>query len=139
MPQNPRTDDIRTPRTLDEADSAIDLCEEILESIENDLVAKVNDNSFNSHSDYEEWVSRTNAAKKRWTVKSRELRYYRSRIKAGETPQDVEIERLKIELNQRDERIRTLNQTLKTVREQLHAAVPEAAHLHDGEKQNRTG
>lgn len=132
MAQNPRTDEIRTPRTIKEADTAIDFCEEVLRSIDEDLESNKN---FDNDRERAEWVARTNVAKKRWAVKRRELLYQRARIEAGEDPLNLEVERLKQELGVKEERIRQLNAALKSVKEKLSAAspdVPEADASPDG-------
>lgn len=116
MAHNVQTEDIRTPVTVEEAESALDLADSVLCAIESDLENRIREN-FPGESEFQEWRGRTLSAEKRWKVKYRQLKYELSRLKAGTPPKDEQLEALRGQLKERDQEIVRLRKQVADLKE----------------------
>lgn len=96
MKEDTRADDVRSPKSQAELQSAIELAKTKLDSIAQSLSEKrVED--FPSRDQYEAWRNRARAAYRVWENKAAELQYWAARF---ESDADPERRRLEAKLEQ---------------------------------------
>lgn len=116
MSDNPRTDDIRTPRTVPEAEAAVEFALQVLANITRGFKEKEKAPSFAGQ---KEWEARARSAEKRWITKLAELRYLRERLAAGEAPEVEEIRLLTQKLTESERKNKVLVIENQRLRERL--------------------
>lgn len=117
MSDNPRTDDIRTPRTVAEAEAAVELAIQVLANITRGFEEKARAPTFAGQ---KEWESRARSAEKRWITKLAELRYLRERLAAGESPEVEEIRLLTQKLAEGERKLKAVVMENQRLRERLN-------------------